>query len=248
MFVGKANQVMTLAAKNYIANDLFGHVRYGRVRRVIVIGLSLVAGCNQIVGFKDVKLDGDAGSSGDAQPKDAAADMAIDTPPQNLYTFVTDASFIGGFGAAAGARTTADIKCQDKYTLSFTALGCTNIHAFIQIDDTMDSLARMKINFPTIPLTSEVKRATDQSPVSSKFDDFVNPNAQLLAPIVPGGGAPILFWSGRSGGGNLTCNKWTVSVNGMSGNAGDVTKTNAWTAQANVMCDNFDQRLVCMCW
>ncbi|HEV7558223.1 MAG TPA: hypothetical protein VGO00_22295 [Kofleriaceae bacterium] len=210
------------------------------------MGLALIAGCNQLIGFKDVKLEGDGGTGSDAHVDDASKDAATDGPPPNLFTFVTDASFIGGFGATNGARVTADIKCQDKYTMSFSSLGCTNIHAVIQVDDTVDSLARMKITFP-IPLTSEVKRATDATPVINNWDAFVNPNVQLMAPISTGA-PPQLFWSGRGVGSNLQCTNWTSSSSSVFGNAGDATKTNAWTSQANVTCDNFDEHLVCVCW
>jgi hypothetical protein len=241
---------MTFAAKEHIAQQIFGTVRYERVRRVILIGLGLMAGCNQIVGFKDPKLEGDGGngSGSDGSVGDGGIDMAIDAPPANLFIFVTDAGFIGGFGAANGARQTADIKCQDKYTASFPALGCTQIHAFIQVDDTVDTLARFKITFNTVPLTTEIKRATaDRTPVSPNIDSLVNPNAQLLAAIAPGTTTP-LFWSGRGVTANLQCNNWTSSQTSVQGNAGDVTTTNAWTSQANVTCNNFDEHFVCVCW
>src|SRR5689334_12118398 len=57
---GKANLLMTLASKNHIAFDLFGNVRYVRVRQVIAIGALVLGGCNQIIGFTDPKLTGDA--------------------------------------------------------------------------------------------------------------------------------------------------------------------------------------------
>ena len=235
---------MTVASATDVPNDMSNHER---ARGMVVICVALIAGCNQIVGFKDVKLEGDGGTTGsDAPVTDASADAGLDGPPPNLFTFVTDASFIGGFGATNGARVTADIKCQDKYDMSFSTLGCTNIHAVIQVDDNVDSLARMKITFP-IPLTSEVKRATDATPVINNWDAFVNPNIQLLVPISTGA-APQLFWSGRGVGTNLQCTNWTSSASGVFGNAGDATKTNAWTSQANETCDNFDEHLVCVCW
>src|SRR5262245_44369915 len=129
----------------------------------LLVLASFGAGCSQIVGFRDVSLADDARQI-DAAPVDVPIDMPIDMPPPKLWVFVTDASFAGGFGVPNGARATADIKCQDMYNMNFTMRGCTNIHAVIQIDDTVDSLARMDITFP-IPQNSEVLRATDATSV-----------------------------------------------------------------------------------
>jgi hypothetical protein len=128
-----------------------------------------------------------------------------------------------------------------------TPLNCTqgNIHAFIQVDDVSDTLARLEVNYP-IPQNATIYRATDGvTPVANNWDDFVNPNASLLSPISTSG-TPINFWSGRASGGNLNCTNWT-STSG-SGNAGDVTKVNSWTAQANLACSSINQKLACFCW
>jgi hypothetical protein len=219
---------------------------------------ALVAGCNQIVGFKDVSLakedagaDANDGSLDDAMPDamiDAMVDAMIDAPPPKLWTFVTNAGFTGGFGVPNGARTTADIKCQDMYNASFTNRGCAiaNIHAVIQIDDTVDSLARMDITFP-IPQTSEVQRATDETPVAPDWDTFVSPNLSLSAPVSTAA-SPVYFWSGRGVATNLSCTNWTVATSSASGNAGDATKVNSWMTQSNFTCNNFNQKLLCICW
>ncbi|TMQ05990.1 MAG: hypothetical protein E6J90_23625 [Deltaproteobacteria bacterium] len=211
----------------------------------IAVLASFGAGCSQIVGFRDVSLADD--TTKDAGSDAPRVDAPIDTPPPKLWVFVTDAGFTGGFGVPNGSRATADIKCQDMYNLNFTMRSCTNIHAVIQIDDTVDSLARMDITFP-IPQNAEVLRATDGTPVTNNWDTLVNPNAVLLAPV-SAATTQVPFWSGRAGSGaNLQCSNWTSASSGASGNAGDATKVNAWMSQFNFMCNNFNQHLLCICW
>jgi hypothetical protein len=223
---------------------------------VVSIGIVSVAGCNQLIGFKEVSVERDAMTqtahdaptdtmAHDAMP-DAMHDAMKDGPPPKLFVFMTDQSSNGGFGAG-GARSAADQRCTAKYNLAFTSLGCTEIHAVIQIDDTADSLARMKVNFPTVPLTTEVKRATDMTPVVGTWDGLIDPNTTLLSPISTGT-PPQRFWSGRARGTNLQCTNWTSAENQLFGTAGDATKTFEWTVQANLRCDDIDQHLVCACW
>ncbi len=219
--------------------------------------LALAAGCSQIVGFKDVTLeekeDGGTGSDADASGDaaidampDAIVDAMIDGPPPNLYVFRTSGNFIGSFGAAAGARATADIKCQDIYNLAYSTKGCAlaNIHAVIHIDDTVDSLARMDITFP-IPQGVQLKRITDETVVAQSWDEFINPNAALIAPVDTGASA-VTFWSGRGSSSNMTCSGWTAT--GGNGNAGDLTKVNQWTNQSAPACSSANQKLLCICW
>jgi len=217
------------------------------------------AGCSQIVGFKDVTLesndDGGAGSDVagsdamvDAMP-DAMIDAMIDAPPapDQLWVFFTSGGFNGAFGSPAGARVTADIKCQDIYTAAFSNRACTtaNIHAIIQIDDVVDSIARMDITFP-IPQGVQIKRATaDATVVASEWDELVNPNAILSASVSPSS-AVTTFWSGRGASSNMTCGGW-LSTTG-NGNAGDVSKVNQWTNQSAPLCSNANQKLLCICW
>lgn len=277
---------MTITAKTHIASSITRAVPYTCLRvakskgtwlALILGAFALLASCQQIVGFKDVKLSGD---DIDAPPGGDDADVPMDVPldvpvdmqtcrmageacavqndccnglhcngttcgPPDLFIFVTDASFAGNFGAASGARLTADIKCQDHYNANFPTKGCTDIHALIQVDDVSDTLARMDINFNTIPQAVQVKRITDGTPVSAKWDDLVNPNLSLGAPVSTAGG-PIFFWSGRGVTSNLQCANWTSTAG--SGNAGDATKVNSWTAQANIPCSDIDERLMCVCW
>jgi hypothetical protein len=176
----------------------------------------------------------------------SAQSLVIDAPPPKLWVFVTDSGFTGGFGVPNGARTTADVKCQDMYNANFTARNCTNIHAVIQIDDTVDSIPRMDITFP-IPQMSEVLRATDGTPVTQNWDTLVNPNAALLSPVSAAASA-VPFWSGRGVVSNLQCINWTSAASSMSGNAGDATKMNGWMSQSTFTCNNFNQHLLCICW
>lgn len=225
------------------------HSDYGFVSGVLAVGLVSITGCNQIVGFKDVSLQGDAtttNSGSDAQIDGSAGhDAAHDGPPPQLFVFVTDSSANGGFGAAMGARKEADARCTAMYNMSFSTLGCTNIRAVIQVDDATDSLAGMKNNY-SIP-GSSVKRATDNTLLVGSWDAFIDPSAQLSAAIsieTP----PVRVWTGRAGGTNLQCTHWTSAANAEFGTTGDATKSFQWTAQANIHCDDFDERFVCVCW
>lgn len=235
-----------------------GHMGKSSGIRWLVVAL-LGAGCSQIVGFKDVKLDqqddggvdGRLPDDGDVEdaPDDVMVDAMIDAPPlpDQLWIFYTSAGFNGAFGSPAGARTTADIKCQDIYNAAFTGRSCAlaNIHAIIQIDDVVDSIARMEITFP-IPQGVEIKRATaDATTVAANWDELINPNSALLASVSPSATA-IAFWSGRGGASNMTCSGWTST--GGNGNAGDVSKVNAWTNQSAPLCSSANQKLLCICW
>src|SRR4051812_9849296 len=97
------------------------HPDYGFVRGVVAIGIVTVAGCNQIVGFKDVSLQGDATSqqAGSDASMDGSHDAGHDGPPPQVFAFVTDASTDGGFGATTASRMAADKRCQDMYDLTF---------------------------------------------------------------------------------------------------------------------------------
>lgn len=250
---------MTVTARTYIDHDWLRVVRCERDMRErgrnpalagaakpgALLCLCFGAGCSALVGFKDVTLDSDGGTA-DAS-NDAPGDV-IDSPPPKIYAFHTDQSFAGNFGGAA-ARTAADTFCQNKYNAAFQSLGCAaaNIHAFVQIDDVTDTLARLDVNYP-IPQMSQVVRATDgTTPIATNWSAFVSPSAQLLSPISTSA-TPVTFWSGRAPGGNLQCANWTSNSSAVSGNSGDATKVNAWTATSNQTCNNFNQKLVCFCW
>jgi hypothetical protein len=180
-------------------------------------------------------------------PQDIKPDAQIDAPPSNLWVFVTVASFNGAFGAASGARATADSKCQDMYNANFTARSCTNthVHAVIQIDDDIDTLDRMRTTFQ-IPKMTEVLRATDATRVTEDWDTLVNPTGVLLAPV--SATAPAPFWSGRGFSPNLHCSSWTSNDAGMVGIAGDATLTSGWWAKSGTKCDRLDPHLLCICW
>lgn len=247
---------MTLTVDSYIDDDRDRSLAYRwlevRISRTLasLALIALGAGCNTFIGLEGVSLVNDGGvGDPDAPvdaPIDAPVDAMVDAGPTNLFLFVTNASFNGGFGAANGARVTADVKCDDMYQLTFTSLGCNDIHAVIQVDDNLDTLARMDINFP-IPQGLEVLRAIDDTPVAANWDVVVDPNLSLLAPVSDSA-TSIFFWSGRGVASNLQCTNWTSASSAVQGNAGDVTKTNGWTARANIACNDIDQRLLCVCW
>lgn len=258
---------MTITAKTHIDNVFCRAVPYerklrecgrrnraaGNAKLGALLLLCFGTGCSELIGFKDVRLEGDGGMNSDGDsaidaPFDARVDMMIDAPIPKIYAFHTDQAAVGNFGAS-GARVAADVRCQNKYnaTPALMALNCplANIHAFLQIDDVNDTLARLEVNYP-IPQNATVYRGTDGvTPVANSWDDFVNPNANLLSPISTSGTA-IPFWSGRSGGGNLHCTNWTVTTG--QGNAGDVIQVASWTALTNPNCSSANQRLVCFCW
>lgn len=249
---------MTVTANSYIDPVLDGDIPYKSLGGCapysawlgVACSAALSLGCNQFIGLEEVSLVNDAGAVVDASAQiDAPADAPIvdaDPGPTNLFLFVTNASFNGGFGAASGARVTADARCEDMYQVAFTDKGCTDIHAVIQVDDNLDTLARMAINFP-IPQDLEVLRAIDDTPVAASWDVVVDPNLALLAPVSDSA-TELPFWSGRGVSSNLNCANWTSADAGEQGNAGDATKTNGWTARANASCDNIDQHLLCVCW
>ena len=246
---------------------LFPVLREGTLNTInayvaIVALTSLGVGCSQIVGFKDVSVANDApvvdkpvvdAPVVDAPvvdaPQDIKPDAQIDAPPPKLWVFVTNAGFTGDFAVPDGARKTVDIKCQDMYNLSFTARGCTNIHAVIQINENDDVLARMATNFQ-IPRSSEVLRATDETPVTDKWDTLVSPTGVLGAPVVVAttSSPTVPFWSGRGTNTDLQCSAWTSAASTVSGSTGDATKVNAWMAQGTFGCNNFNQHLLCVCW
>lgn len=246
---------MTSTANSHIDDKFSRGVAYqlliGGIGRLAWLGAvsALGVGCNQFIGLEEVSLAGDAGADS-AVIVDAAVDGPVDgavdaAAPTNLFVFLTAATFDGDFGVPDGARTTADIKCDDFYQATLTDKGCTEVHAFIQIDDNVDTLARMDINFP-IPQGIEVLRVIDDTPVAANWDVLVDPNLALLAPISDSA-TSVFFWSGRGAGTNLQCSNWTSASAGEMGNAGDATKTNGWTARANINCDDF-QPLLCVCW
>lgn len=177
---------------------------------------------------------------------DASASACKAAP--KVFVFVTDGLFKGDFGATNGGRVTADAKCQDKFNLAaFPKNGCAlaNVHAVIQVDDTLDTLARMAARF-SIPTTAEVFRSVDPTTrVSSSWNSFVDPNAILLAPVTTDASLAT-FWSGRGLSQNHQCTNWTSQAS--VGDSGDATTVNKWTSQASTPCANLIPHLMCMCF
>lgn len=229
----------------------------------LLFALLTAAGCSSVLGFEDPSLAGGPPTDGpviDSPP--------TDTPPTgcdacpfgcepgtttckdgNLWVFTTNATSNGGFGAADGARATADSRCDAMYRVTFTARNCTHVRAVIQVDNISDTLELMAQTYQ-IPQNVEMLRATDAAPVSAKWVDFINPNVRLIAPVTPptAPATAVQFWSGRGAGTSVQCTDWTSSSSAVSGNIGDAAQTNEWISRGLASCDKGDQRLLCVCW
>lgn len=226
---------------------------------IVLMVVLVLAGCSQVLGLKEPSLEEEPGGSpGDASMDDApgGSDARVsdgppgtDAPPDarisTIWAFTTTTQFNGGFGGAA-PRTFADAKCGEKYDFSYSAKGCTKIHAVIQIDNSVDTLALMGANFQ-IPTTAPVLRAEDSVKVAERWADFANPSVQLLQPVTPSA-STIYFWSGKGVSSDLQCNAWSSSANAVFGNAGAANLRGGWLAAANLRCDDLNPRFMCVCW
>lgn len=193
--------------------------------------------CSQVLGLKEPSLES-------ADP-DASVDAAPDAAPPALWIFTTNAQFNGGFGTG-GARAIADAKCDDMSRFAYQNRGCTKVHAVLQVDSDVDTLARMATTYG-IPATSPVQRASDGAQVAAKWADVVDPNKQLQAEVTPSAN-PVYFWSGRGLVMDQNCTGWSLNGNAFFGDIGDATKRNSWTSTASVRCDDLNQHLLCVCW
>jgi hypothetical protein len=192
--------------------------------------------------------------SGGAAPQCSTCAFGCDTGATvcrlPIFVFVTDSARDAAFGlgVAGGARAAGDARCQNMYNANFmTTRSCTqaNIHAVLQADDALDTIERMKITFPTIPLTSGVFRATaDTTQVADNWDAFVND--PLLSEVKPGTRVP--FWSGRSSSGGVNCTNWTSNSSGQGAVGGDASKKGGWMTLLGLPCSDIDEHLLCACW
>lgn len=198
-------------------------------RIVFVLAIFTAGGCSSVLGFKDPSLGEDGPGSGPA-----------------LWVFTTDESFRGDFGAAQGARIAADIKCNDTYQANFGNRQCARVRAVIQVEGFADSVGRMAENYQ-IPLDMNVSRALDAVMVSATWNDFIDPNKQLIAPVSTSPSS-LPVWSGVGTPGSEQCSEWTSSVSSAFGIAGDAATGNRWMAQTEVACSSFNPRLTCVCW
>lgn len=203
-------------------------------------------GCSQVLGLKDPSLEAETdGPPGDGPGSDGSMNDAPPVQMNALWTFTTTTQFTGGFGTA-GARTAADTKCDDMYRFAYTSRQCTKVHAVLQVDNTVDTLSRMATTYQ-IPSALPVLRATDGIKVAARWDDFVNPNLQLLEAVTPSASA-VYFWSGKGVSSDLQCTSWTSSANAAFGSAGDAHLRGGWIAAAFLRCDDLSPHLLCVCW
>jgi hypothetical protein len=214
------------------------------VLSIALLAPLLAAGCSQVLGLKEPTLSGDDDDGIDAPVVDAPG---IDAPDYKLWIFTTNAAFPGDFGVTSGGRTIGDIKCDDMYKLTYmSSRSCTKVHAVLQIDNNIDTLAHMADTFQ-IPLTAPVLRASDATMVANGWNDLINPNLQLLAPVSTSASV-VAFWSGRGVTADRQCNNWQSNSSTLVGDAGDATKRSSWMSQASYTCNDFTPHLLCVCW
>ncbi len=225
---------------------------------VVLMVAVVSAGCSQVIGLKEPSLEEEPGGPmGDAPMSDArgsdartndgspGGDAPSNVPVSEIWAFTTTTQFTGGFGGT-NPRAFADSKCGEKYDFSYSSKGCTKIHAVIQIDNTVDTLARMAATFQ-IPSSVSVLRAEDSVKVAERWSDFANPSMQLLQPVTPSA-STIYFWSGKGVSSDNQCSGWTSSSNSAFGNAGAANLRGSWLSAAILVCDDLSPRFLCVCW
>lgn len=174
----------------------------------------------------------------------AAAACEDPTGPQQVWTFVTNARLIP---TNIAGRDGADAKCVDMYRYAYAHRQCTNVRAVIQVskDDLLSQIASRYGAPEGVP----VKRADDATTVANNWRDFIDPNAQLLAPVNPTIASPS-FWSGMGNGvaSNNYCEGWTSASHGHNGDSGDASRTLGWQYIGGVQFCDTAHRLLCACW
>jgi hypothetical protein len=221
-----------------------------KVYWIVLMAAMAWGGCSQVLGLKDPSLEAESdGPPGDGPGSDSGnmPDSGMPDAPgvTNLWVFTTNAQLNGGFGAG-GARTAADLKCDEMYRFAYAAKQCTKIRAVVQVDNATDTLDRMSTNYQ-IPPNAPLLRASDSVKVAEKWGDFVNPNNQLLAAVTPVGSA-YYFWSGRGVVMDRQCTNWTSSSNALFGDMGDANLRMSWISAASARCDDLRPHLLCVCW
>lgn len=219
-----------------------------KTSRIALAVAFLVGGCSQVLGFKDPSLEAESdGPLADGPGADGASPDSAppDARPIDLWVFTTNAQFPANFGAA-GARTIADVKCDDMYRFAHTSRKCTMVHAVIQVDNSVDTLNRMEGNYQ-IPSNRPLLRASDGVKVSEKWADFVNPNLQLIEAVTPSASA-VYFWSGRGVVADRQCSSWSSAANASFGDVGDSSLRSGSISAASVRCDDQRPHLLCVCW
>jgi hypothetical protein len=117
----------------------------------------------------------------------------------------------------------------------------------IQVSDN-DLLTQMPARYG-VPTTVPVLRAIDATQVANRWQDFINPNATLLAPVNTTL-TPATFWSGMGNGvsPNNYCQGWTTADPAEGGDSGDADRTFGWQYIGGVQQCSAALRLLCVCW
>jgi hypothetical protein len=231
----------------------------------IVIALTSLVGCSQVLGFKDPTLEKPGPDI------DAAIDTAIDTAPVcvpsdcqfgcdtttnacrdgKLWIFKTGGAYSGnGFGGLdtpPDVRAGADGKCLQTYGSAYTMKECNtnNVRAILYVSSA-DSIALMATKY-NIPTSVPVLRANDDVLVSNNWNDLTDPTRALRAPATTApAGDEATVWTGANG--TATCLNWTSRASGNSGTIGFTDRTiSTWLSQNTFTC-NLAYSLLCICW
>jgi hypothetical protein len=229
-----------------------------------------VAGCSQVLGFKDPSLDEPTDPVIDAAagpPIDAAIDAPAGCMPSacpfgcdagtgacregKLWIFKTGGAFLGnafgGTDVPANVRGGADGKCLATYTASYGARQCNpnRVHAILHVSGS-DSLALMPSKY-AVPTTVPVHRADDDVLVANHWNDLTDPTKQLRASATTAAtDAEGVVWTGANG--VATCTNWTSIVSTDTGNRGFTNRLDAtWLRADAFRCDRL-AGLLCICW
>jgi len=198
----------------------------------------------QTNGQTDGSIDGPIDPVPDG-PIDAQLDGTIDGPSPKLWVFVTKALLQANFGG----RTGADGRCLELVNVDpvLKQLGCTNVHAVLQVNDTDDRLASMASKF-NIPNNAPVLRPADSAIVNNTWDDLINANIVRRSPVV-NTGVDTLFWSGKGVVNNKLCTSWTTNSNGIEGDSGNANRdSKSWLSAGGIQTCGAQLRLLCVCW
>lgn len=238
-----------------------------RVAWLVVLVLTGLTGCSQVLGLEKAELDDGAGR--DAAVPDASL---IDGPPAGcvpancpfgcdpttsacragkLWLFATiGATVASGFGGAdlpPNVRGGADARCLATYTDLHTARACkaSNVHAVLYVSGA-DTIAGMASRYQ-IDTTVPVHRATDDVLVANNWNAMLDPSLALRAPATD---APTqddgIVWTGANGTNH--CNNWTATDSTTQGVRGYTTLTDVtWLNRDAFRCDR-TARLLCVCW
>ncbi|HEX2692322.1 MAG TPA: hypothetical protein VHN14_37195 [Kofleriaceae bacterium] len=229
---------------------------------IVMAAATLSAGCSQVLGFKDPRID-DTKSDPDASIDMSSAtcvpancQFGCDTSTNacrdgKLWIFKTQGAFLGnafgGTDVPANVRGGADGKCLATYTSLYGARQCNNnrVHAVLHVSGS-DSLTLMATKY-TIPTNVPVNRAEDDVLVANNWNDLTDPTQQLRAPATTAAtDAAGIVWTGSNT--VATCLNWTSAVSTDTGIRGYTNRTDAtWLSEDNFRCDRVAS-ILCICW